>query len=167
MGITAAVYCRFQLSLCLAEPVIWGWGWTFKFICSVKNYCNYCWRFYSTFTNVFFIFVTFFYVFKRCLLLGNVFHLWNTPCGKNGAHSHFCPYLWNAFIESNNFGTHKQQFMINSVMCVNFTRFNCTTVGGVTKNSTGVNVELAWKINKAVYSSQMCINCSRNGKCRV
>jgi len=24
IGLTAAVYCRFQLSLCLAEPIIWG-----------------------------------------------------------------------------------------------------------------------------------------------
>jgi len=37
IGLSAAVYCWFQLSLSLAAPIVWGYA--FKFICSAENYC--------------------------------------------------------------------------------------------------------------------------------
>ena len=63
-GLSAAVYCCFKLSLCLAGPIIRGQA--FKFICSAENYAN---VFYSTFTNFFY----FCHVFNVLYFSGNVF----------------------------------------------------------------------------------------------
>ena len=38
-----------------------------------------------------------------------------TPSQKSGPSAHFCFYLWNAVTKSDNFGTHKRQFIANTL----------------------------------------------------
>jgi len=71
IGLSAAVYCCFQLSLCLAGPIIWGY-----------RHLSLCLRrkitaqvFYSTFTKVFFNFVTFFTFLTFFIFRGTFFIL--------------------------------------------------------------------------------------------
>ena len=69
IGVSATVYCCFQLSLCLAGPTIYE---SRHLSLSVRRKITVN-VFYSTFTNVFFIFVTFFLTFLTFFILGGTF----------------------------------------------------------------------------------------------